>query len=90
MLSRHERERLARIESGLVADDPRLAEKFDRFDRGRRWGLRRVLVLLVLALAALLAVLCLLSGLLPIAIVVGVATAGFAAATWWRSRRRRS
>jgi fatty acid desaturase len=89
MLSRHERDRLAEIESALESDDPRLAEKFDRFDGGRSWGgMRRLLLFLVLALVALLALLCLVSGLALIAITLALGTAGAAAGIWWHDRRK--
>ncbi|MDA3648459.1 DUF3040 domain-containing protein [Saccharopolyspora indica] len=88
MLSRHERDRLAEIESALASGDPRLAEKFERFDGRRDWtGVRRLLVVLVFALIALLAVLCLLSGLVLSAITLFTAAAAGAGALWWRSRR---
>ncbi|MGW5646596.1 DUF3040 domain-containing protein [Saccharopolyspora sp. NPDC003752] len=89
MLSRHERDRLAEIESELVSGDPRLAEKFARFDSGRSWGgMRRILVFLVLVLVALLAVLCLVSGLVLTAIALVLGTAAVAFGVWWHARRK--
>ncbi|MER7083443.1 Protein of unknown function [Saccharopolyspora kobensis] len=88
MLSRHERDRLAEIESALISGDPRLAEKFERFDGRRDWtGVRRFLVFLVFALIMLLAVLCMLSGLVLSAITLFTAAVAGAGALWWRSRR---
>ncbi|MEV0698259.1 DUF3040 domain-containing protein [Saccharopolyspora sp. NPDC050389] len=90
MLSRHERDRLAEIESALVSGDPRLAEKFARFDSGRSWGgMRRLLVFLVLALVAVLALLCLLSGLVLSSIALALCTAAGAFGVWWHARRKR-
>lgn len=87
MLSRHERDRLAEIESALASGDPRLAEKFERFDGRRDWtGVRRVLVFLVFALVGLLALLCMLSGLVLSAITLFTAAIAGAGALWWRSR----
>ncbi|GAA0503241.1 hypothetical protein GCM10011581_26750 [Saccharopolyspora subtropica] len=87
MLSRHERNRLAEIESALVSDDPRLAEKFDRFGSGPSWpGIRRLLVFAVLVVTALLALMCLVSGLVVSSVVLAVLTAGGAVATWWHAR----
>ncbi|MEU6268657.1 DUF3040 domain-containing protein [Saccharopolyspora shandongensis] len=89
MLSRHERDRLAEIESELVSGDPRLAEKFARFDGGRSWGgMRRLLVFVVLVLVALLAVLCLVSGLVLTAIALVIGTAAVAFGVWWHARRK--
>ncbi|MER7012469.1 DUF3040 domain-containing protein [Saccharopolyspora sp. NPDC000359] len=89
MLSRHERDRLAEIESALVSGDPRLAEKFERFDGRRDWtGMRRFLVFLVFALLALLAVLCVLSGLVLSATTLFIAAVAGAGAAWWRGRRK--
>ncbi|GAA4615319.1 DUF3040 domain-containing protein [Saccharopolyspora hordei] len=88
MLSRHERDRLAEIESALVSGDPRLAEKFERFDGRRNWTtLRRFLVYLVCALVALLAVLCMVSGLVLSSVTLFAAAVGGAGAAWWRDRR---
>ncbi|MGI8306621.1 DUF3040 domain-containing protein [Saccharopolyspora hattusasensis] len=90
MLSRHERDRLAEIESALVSGDPRLAEKFDRFDGGRsRGGVRRVLLFLMLALVALLALLCLVSGLVLSSITLALSAVAGAVGVWWHARRKR-
>ncbi|MGP4019800.1 DUF3040 domain-containing protein [Saccharopolyspora sp. 5N708] len=90
MLSRHERDRLAEIESALASDDPRLAEKFDRFDGGRGWpGVRRLLVLLMLVVTALLALLCLVSGLVLSSIMLGLLTVAGTAGVCWHFRRNR-
>ncbi|MGW1681282.1 DUF3040 domain-containing protein [Saccharopolyspora sp. NPDC002376] len=89
MLSRHERDRLAEIESALMSGDPRLAEKFERFDGRRNWtGVRRVLVFLVFALLVLLAALCLASGLILSSITLFAVTIASAGALWWRGRRK--
>ncbi|MCI2420748.1 DUF3040 domain-containing protein [Saccharopolyspora sp. K220] len=90
MLSRHERDRLAEIESALASDDPRLAEKFDRFDGGRRWpGVRRLLVLLVLAVTALVALMCLVSGLVLSSLTLALLTVAGTAGVCWHTRRKR-
>ncbi|GAA4883564.1 DUF3040 domain-containing protein [Saccharopolyspora cebuensis] len=90
MLSRHERDRLAEIEAGLVGADPRLAEQFERFDPGPRWrGLRHALAGLALALLAVLAVMCLLSGLMVSAVVLAVATLLGGALCCVQARRNR-
>jgi hypothetical protein len=90
MLSRHERDRLAEIESALVSADPRLAEKFDRFDGGRSWGgARRLLVFLVLAVTGLLALMCLVSGLVLSSITLALLTAAGAVAACWYAHRNR-
>jgi DUF3040 family protein len=89
MLSRHERDRLAEIESALVSADPRLAEKFDQFDGGRsRGGWRGLLVFLVLALIGLLALICLVSGLVLSSITLAVLTAAGAVACRHARRNR--
>lgn len=89
MLSRHERDRLAEIESGLSSEDPRLVDKFDRFEPGRNgFALRRALVVLVFALLAVLISVLLVSGQLIAAVVVGAVSAvGAAACGWWARRR---
>ncbi|MBE9376583.1 DUF3040 domain-containing protein [Saccharopolyspora sp. HNM0983] len=89
MLSRHERDRLAEIESGLLSDDPRLAEKFERFDGGRdASGLWRVVVVLALALAGALVSVLLVSGQLIAAAVVGALAVVGGAVCCWRAWRR--
>ncbi|MBB5157734.1 DUF3040 domain-containing protein [Saccharopolyspora phatthalungensis] len=90
MLSRHERDRLAEIESALVSADPRLAEQFDRFDACRhRAGVRRLLGFLLLALVALLALLCLVSGLMLSSITLASGAVAGAVGVWWHARRKR-
>ncbi|MGW3472107.1 DUF3040 domain-containing protein [Saccharopolyspora sp. NPDC000995] len=93
MLSRHERDRLAEIESALVSGDSWLAEKFDRFDGGRSWGgVRRVLLFLMLALVALLAflaLLCLVSGLVLSSITLALTAVAGVVGVWWHASRKR-
>lgn len=89
MLSRHERDRLAEIESGLLSEDPRLAEKFDRFTPSRHvFGLWRALVVLTFALVAVLISVLLVSGQLIAAAVVGVVAVVGGAVGGWVVRRR--
>lgn len=89
MLSKHERDRLAEIESGLVSDDPRFAEKFDRFEPGRHvFGLWSALVVLGCALVAVLISALLVSGqFIAAAVVGGLALIG-GALGGWQARRR--
>ena len=64
MLSKHERDMLAEIETALESADPQLAEKFERFEGERGRGLMcRVLVFTALTLTAMLSLLSLASGL---------------------------
>ena len=63
MLSKHERDMLAEIETALESADPELAEKFERFEGEPGWGLmRRVLVFTALTLTAMLSLLSLAGG----------------------------
>ena len=76
MLSKHERDRLAEIESALEAAEPELAEKFERFEGEPGWSLlRQVLVFTALALTAVVSLLCLLSGLVWTASALATITA---------------
>ena len=76
MLSKHERDRLAEIESALEAAEPELAEKFERFEGEPGWSLlRQVLVFTALALTAVVSLLCLLSGLVWTASALAMITA---------------
>ncbi|RRO19917.1 DUF3040 domain-containing protein [Saccharopolyspora rhizosphaerae] len=88
MLSKHERDRLAEIESALVAADPELAEQFERFQDGHGWsGLRTLLVCTALTLTAMLSLLSLASGLVWTASALGVITAAGALAAGFAARR---
>lgn len=88
MLSKHERDRLAEIESALVSADPELADKFERFESGSGLGvLRRVLVCTALTLTAMLSLLSLASGLVWTSAALGVITiAGTVAAAFTAHR----
>ncbi|SFT05141.1 DUF3040 domain-containing protein [Saccharopolyspora flava] len=88
MLSKHERDRLAEIESALATADPELAEKFERFEGERGSGvLRRVLVCTALALTAMLSLLSLASGLVWTSAALGAITAAGVIAAGFTSRR---
>lgn len=90
MLSKHERDRLAEIESALVAADPELAEKFERFECEHGWGLlRRVMVCAALALTAMLSLLSLASGLVWTSAALGMITAAGAVAAGFTARQHK-
>ncbi|GAB3698170.1 DUF3040 domain-containing protein [Saccharopolyspora tripterygii] len=90
MLSKHERDRLAEIESALEAAEPELAEKFERFEGDSGWSLlRQVLVFTALALTAMVSLLSLLSGLVWTASALAlITTAGLIAACFGQRQHR--
>ncbi|WP_406691451.1 DUF3040 domain-containing protein [Saccharopolyspora sp. ID03-671] len=90
MLSKHERDRLAEIESALASADPVLAEKFERFEGGPSTGaLSRALICTALALTAMLSLLSLASGLVWTSAALGAITAAGVIAAGVTSRRHR-
>ncbi|TDC91654.1 DUF3040 domain-containing protein [Saccharopolyspora aridisoli] len=88
MLSKHERDMLAEIETALESADPELAEEFERFEGERGWGLmRRVLVFTALTLTAMLSLLSLASGLVWASVALGMITTAGAIAACFTGRQ---
>jgi hypothetical protein len=90
MLSKHERDMLAEIETALESADPELAEKFERFEGEPGWGLmRRVLVFTALTLTAMLSLLSFASGLVWTSAALGMITAAGAIAACFTGRQHK-